>query len=173
MAEKIYGMHHIGITVPDIDEGIRFFEAVFGAVEVFRTGPFDVDADFMKNRLGASADSNIRDLAFLRCGEGTSVELFEYGGEDNSAPKRPSEVGDMHLCFEVEDVFASAERLRALGVDMLDGPNLVEAGPLAGFNWIYFRAPWGLVLEVASFDKLEYEDNSPHRLWRAKQQGVN
>jgi hypothetical protein len=29
------------------------------------------------------------------------------------------------------------------------------------------------VLEVASFDKLGYEDNSPHRLWRAKQQGVN
>jgi hypothetical protein len=55
---------------------------------------------------------------------------------------------------------------------MLDGPNLVEAGPLAGFNWIYFRAPWGLILEVASFDKLGYEQNSPHRLWRAKQSGA-
>jgi catechol 2,3-dioxygenase-like lactoylglutathione lyase family enzyme len=161
MAGQVYGMHHIGITVPDIEEGIRFFQAVFGAVEVFRTGPFDVDADF------------IRDLAFLRCGEGTSVELFEYGGEDNLAPpKRPSEVGGMHLCFEVEDVFAAAQRLRAQGVEMLDGPNLVDAGPLAGFNWIYFRAPWGLILEVASFDKLGYEENSPHRLWRAKQLGA-
>ncbi len=174
MAERVYGMHHIGITVPDIDEGIRFFEAVFGAVEVFRTGPFDVDADFMQNRLGASAHSSIRDLVFLRCGEGTSVELFEYAGEDNVLPqKRPSEVGGMHLCFEVEDVLASAERLRALGVDLLDGPNLVDAGPLKGFNWIYFRAPWGLVLEVASFDSLGYEGTSPHRLWRAKQHGVS
>jgi catechol 2,3-dioxygenase-like lactoylglutathione lyase family enzyme len=167
--EKVHGMHHIGITVPDIEEGIAFFKVVFGAVEVFRTGLFDVDANFMKNKLGASADSNIRDLAFLRCGRGTSVELFEYGGEENSAPpKRPSEVGGMHLCFEVEDVFASAERLREQGIAMLEGPNLVEAGPLAGFNWIYFRAPWGLILEVASFDKLGYEANSPHRLWRAK-----
>lgn len=170
MTEKVYGMHHIGITVPDIEEGIAFFKAIFGAVEVFRTGPFDVDAHFMKAKLGAAPQSRIHDLVFLRCGEGTSVELFEYSGEDKSAPqKRASEVGGMHLCFEVEDVFASAERLRELGVEMLEGPNSVDAGPLAGFNWIYFRAPWGQILEIASFDKLGYEDNSPHRLWRAKQ----
>lgn len=173
MAPHVYGLHHIGLTVPDIEDGIRFFEAVFGAVEVFRTGPFDVDADFMEHRLGAAAHSSIRDLVFLRCGEGTSIELFQYDGEENATPpKRPSEVGGMHLCFEVEDVFASAERLRALGIDMLDGPNLVDAGPLKGFNWIYFRAPWGLILEVASFDTLGYEEASPHRLWRARQPGA-
>ncbi len=169
MAEKVRGMHHIGITVPDIDEGIAFFKAVFGAIEVFRTGPFDVDQNFMKNKLGAAPQSKIRDLVFLRCGDGTSVELFEYSGDQGDPrPKRSSEVGGMHLCFEVEDVHASAERLRALGVEMLEGPTLVDAGPLAGFNWIYFRSPWGLLLEVASFDNLGYEDNTPHRLWRAK-----
>ena len=169
MAEKVYGMHHIGVTVPNIEEGIAFFKAVFGAVEVFRTGPFDVDASFMTGKLGASPGSRIRDLVFLKCGEGTSVELFEYSGDDKTAPpKRSSEVGGMHMCFEVDDVFASADRLRAHGVEMLEGPNKVEAGPLAGFNWIYFRSPWGLLLEVASFDKLGYEENSPHRLWRAK-----
>jgi len=166
MAEKVFGMHHIGITVPDIQEGIAFFKAVFGAVEVFHTGPFDVDASFMKNKLGASADARIRDLVFLRCGEGTSVELFEYSGEQASPQKRSSEVGGMHLCFEVEDVFASAERLRAQGIELLDGPNRVEDGPLAGFDWIYFRAPWGLMLEVASFGTLGYERTTPHRLWR-------
>ena len=55
-----------------------------------------------------------------------------------------------------------------MGVEMLDGPNVVDAGPLAGFKWIYFRAPWGQILEVASFDKLGYEKNSSRRLWRAK-----
>ena len=173
MAEKVYGMHHIGITVPNIEEGIAFFKAVFGAIDVFRTGPFDVDANFMQRKLGASPQSRIRDLVFLRCGDGTSVELFEYSGEDKSAPlKRTSEVGGMHLCFEVEDVFASAERLTAQGVEMLEGPNTVEVGPLAGFNWVYFKAPWGQVLEIASFDRLGYEKDSPHRLWRAKSQGA-
>ena len=169
MAERVYGMHHIGITVPDIEEGIAFFKAVFGAVEVFRTGAFDVDENFMRRKLGAAPTSRIRDLVFLRCGDGTSVELFEYSGEDVSAPlKRSSEVGGMHLCFEVDDVFASAERLKAQGVEMLEGPNVVEHGPLAGFKWIYFRAPWGQVLEIASFDTLGYEKNTAERLWRAK-----
>lgn len=170
MTERVLGMHHIGITVPDIKQGIAFFKAVFGAIEVFNTGPFNVDNDFMSGKLGAAPTSRIRDLVFLRCGNGTSLELFEYDGEDKNAPqKRVSEVGGTHICFEVEDVFASAARLKAQGVEMLDGPNMVEEGPLAGFNWVYFRAPWGQVLEIASFDKLGYEKNSQHRLWSAKQ----
>jgi catechol 2,3-dioxygenase-like lactoylglutathione lyase family enzyme len=169
MATKVLGMHHIGITVPDIEEGIAFFEKIFGAVTVFRTGPFDVDDTFMQGKLGAAPQSRIKDLVFLRCGNGTSVELFEYSGEDKKADqKRSSEVGGSHICFEVEDVFASAEQLNAMGVEMLDGPNVVDAGPLEGFKWVYFRAPWGQILEIASFDKLGYEKDSPHRLWRAK-----
>lgn len=170
MAEHVYGMHHIGITVPDINEGIAFFKAVFGAVEVFRTGPFDVDQAFMQRRLGAPAHTRIKDVVFLRCGAGTSVELFEYSGEDSSArPRRNSEVGGTHLCFEVEDVFASADRLRAQGIEFLDGPNSVTEGPLAGFDWIYFNAPWGQSLEIASFSSLGYEKDTPERLWRARQ----
>ncbi len=169
MAEIVYGMHHIGITVPNIAEGIEFFKTMFGAIEVFHTGAFDVDNAFMERKLGAAPHARIRDLVFLRCGNGTSVELFEYSGEDKSAPqKRSSEVGGTHICFEVEDVFASADRLKAMGVEMLDGPNSVDSGPLAGFNWVYFKAPWGQVLEIASFDKLGYEKDTPHRLWRAK-----
>ena len=169
MAEHTYGMHHIGITVPNIKEAIAFFEVVFGAVNVFQTGPFDVDDAFMQRKLGAAPHSRIRDLVFLRCGNGTSVELFEYSGEDSAArPRRNSEVGGTHICFEVEDVFASTERLRAQGVDVLEGPNTVTEGPLAGFSWVYFNAPWGQSLEIASFDKLGYEKDTPHRLWRAK-----
>ena len=169
MAEPIYGTHHIGITVPNIQEAIDFFKAVFGAVEVFRTGAFDVDDAFMTRRLGAASKTKIRDLVFLRCGNGPSIELFEYSGEDSKArPKRVSEVGGMHLCFEVEDVFASAERLKTQGIEFLEGPNTVDEGPLAGFSWIYFESPWGQMLEIASFEKLGYEKDTKVRAWRAK-----
>ena len=169
MAERTYGMHHIGITVPDIKQGIEFFKAVFGAIEVFHTGAFNVDDGFMKNKLGAAPQSRIRDLVFLRCGDGVNVELFEYSGEDTKArPRRNSEIGGTHLCFEVDDVFASAKRLKDLGIEMLEGPNRVEDGPLKGFDWIYFMSPWGLCLEIASFSSLGYETETPERLWRAK-----
>lgn len=168
MAEQVRGMHHIGITVPNIKEAITFFEAVFGSIDVFHTGPFDVDNAFMQRKLGAAPHTRIRDLVFLRCGNGTSVELFEYTGEDSKArPKRVSEVGGVHICFEVDDVFASAKRLKAQGVKLLEGPNTVGAGPLEGFSWIYFEAPWGQMFEIASFDKLGYEKDTKHRLWRA------
>ena len=170
MAERVYGMHHIGITVPDINEGIAFFKAVFGAVEVVRPGPFDVDEALMRRRLETPGHTRINDLVFLRCGAGTNVELFEYSGEDSTArPRRNSEIGGTHLCFEVEDVFESVERLRAQGIEFLEGPNTVTEGPLAGFNWIYFNAPWGQSLEIASFSSLGYEKDTPERLWRAKQ----
>ena len=169
MAERIYGMHHIGITVPDIEEGIAFFKTIFGAVEVFRTGPFDVDDAFMQRKLGTPAYTRIRDLVFLRCGDSTNVELFEYTGEDSSArPRRNSEIGGTHLCFEVEDVFASAERLTAQGIELLEGPNTVTEGPLAGFSWVYFNSPWGQSLEIASFASLGYEKDTTERIWRAK-----
>ena len=169
MGFKTFGMHHIGITVPDIEEGIAFFKAVFGAVDVFRTGAFDVDETFMERKLGALSTSHIKDLVFLKCGLGTSVELFEYSGDEHDGTTlRSSEVGGMHLCFEVDDVHAAKKRLLELGVDVLDGPNAVGEGPLAGFNWIYFRAPWGLMLEVASFDRLGYEEVSAERLWAAR-----
>jgi catechol 2,3-dioxygenase-like lactoylglutathione lyase family enzyme len=168
MTEHVRGMHHIGITVPNIKEAIRFFEAVFGAIDVFHTGPFDVDNAFMQRKLGAAPHTRIRDLVFLRCGNGTSVELFEYTGEDSKArPRRVSEVGGVHICFEVDDVFASTKRLKAQGIELLEGPNTVDAGPLEGFSWIYFEAPWGQMLEIASFDSLGYEKDTEQRLWRA------
>ena len=169
MAEKIRGMHHLGITVPNIEEGIAFFKKVFDVVEVFRTGPFDVDDAFMKNKLGALPNSRIRDLVFLRCGNGTNVELFEYSGEDsNGHPKRNSEIGGTHICFEVDDVFASAKRMQANGIELMEGPNTVEEGPLAGFSWVYFNTPWGHCLEIASFKNLGYEEDTKHRLWRSE-----
>lgn len=132
----------IGITLPEINEGIAFFKAVFGAVEVVRPGPFDVDEAFMRRRLETPGHTRINDLVFLRCGAGTNVELFEDSGEDSTArPRRNSEIGGTHPCFEVEDVFDPVERLCAQGIEFLEGPNTVTEGPLAGFNRIYFNAP--------------------------------
>lgn len=41
MNRLTYGMDHIGITAPDFEQGIAFFKAVFGAVDLFRTGRFE------------------------------------------------------------------------------------------------------------------------------------
>ena len=35
----IRGVDHIGVTVPDIDQGVKFFSEVMGCKEAFRFGP--------------------------------------------------------------------------------------------------------------------------------------
>jgi catechol 2,3-dioxygenase-like lactoylglutathione lyase family enzyme len=169
MSPRVYGMHHVGITVPDLGEAVAFFEAVFGAVKVLSTGPFDVPDSFMSDTLGAAPQSRIKDLVMLRCGNSTNVELFEYiGDETGRAPKKNSEVGATHLCFQVDDAHAATERLKKRGIEFFDGPHTNSAGTLEGLTWVYFKAPWGQSMEIVSGGVLGYEAGTDKRLWSPK-----
>jgi catechol 2,3-dioxygenase-like lactoylglutathione lyase family enzyme len=150
----VYGMQHIGFTVPDLDQAVNFFRDVFGAVECLSTGLIDVDETYMQRRLGVPAGCRIEDIRVLRIGNGSNLELFGYSGDpDAEQPlKRNSQPGGFHLAFQVDDCNAAADRLRARGVNVLDGPNYVEVGPMAGLTWCYLQAPWGQYLEIVSMD---------------------
>ena len=164
---KIYGVEHLGFTVPNLGEAVEFFEAVFGAVTVMETGRIDGDDEFMKRRLGIPGHCRIENIKVLRIGNGSNLEIFEYSGDDGeSALKRNSQPGGFHIAFQVDDAHAAAERLRATGVDVLEGPTFVESGPMAGLTWLYLRAPWGQFLEIVSMDgPLGYVKDGGPRLW--------
>ena len=167
---KVHGVQHIGLTVPDMEEAVRFFETMFGGVTVLSTGLIDVDDEFMINKLGVPGDRRILDIKTLRCGNGTNLELFEYSGEPEPTPiKRNSEVGGFHIAFEVDDAVAAAERLRQDGVDVLEGPTYIDAGPMEGLTWVYLRAPWGQFLELVSMSgPLGYEAAGGPKMWSPK-----
>jgi len=164
---KAHGMQHIGFTVPDMAQAITFFETLFGGVIVLETGLIDVDDDFMVQKLGVPRHCRIRDIKVLRVGNGTNLEIFEYEGEDNNAPlKRNSEPGGFHLAFEVDDAKTAAEQLREAGVEVLDGPTFIDAGPMEGLTWIYLKAPWGQYIELVSMDgPLGYEKDGGPKAW--------
>ena len=164
---NVHGIQHIGLTVPDMSQAVRFFEDVFGAVTCLSTGPLNVDDTYMVQKLGVPASMRISDIKVLRCGNATNLELFEYSGEIDANPvKRNSEIGGWHFAFQVEDANAAAERLRNHGIDVLDGPNYVDAGPMEGLTWVYLRAPWGQFLELVSFNgPMGYEKNHGPKLW--------
>jgi catechol 2,3-dioxygenase-like lactoylglutathione lyase family enzyme len=163
----VHGLQHVGLTVPDMGQAVRFFESVFGAVTVMSTGPIDADDDFMVRKLGVPGNRRIRDIKVLRCGTGTNLELFEYEGEAASPIKRNSEAGGFHLAFQVPDAYAAAERLRQIGVEVLDGPTHIDAGPMQGLDWVYLKAPWGQFLELVSMahGPLGYEATSATKMW--------
>jgi catechol 2,3-dioxygenase-like lactoylglutathione lyase family enzyme len=165
---KTYGMQHVGFTVPDLDQAVRFFETMFGAVQCLSTGLIDVDDTYMVRRLGVPGNRRIEDIRVLRVGNGTNLEIFKYSGElESDEPlKRNSQPGGFHLAFQVDDCNTAAERLRAAGVEVLDGPNFVDSGPMAGLTWCYLRAPWGQFLEIVSMDgPLGAERAGGHPQW--------
>jgi catechol 2,3-dioxygenase-like lactoylglutathione lyase family enzyme len=162
----VHGIQHIGLTVPNMDQAIRFFEEVFGAVTVLETGGLNVDDTYMARKLGVPGDRRIVNIKVLRCGRGGNLELFEYAGEDAGEPlKRNSQPGGFHIAFEVDDARQSADRLREIGVAVLEGPNYVDEGPLKGLTWVYLQAPWGQFLELVSMESLGYEAATSERLW--------
>ncbi len=162
----VHGLHHIGLTVPNMDEAVRFFESMFGGVTVLRVDGVDVDDAFMKSRLGVPAGRRIKEQRVVVCGAGGNLELFEYSGEDDSPIKSNSEVGACHFAFQVDDAHAAAARLRANGVDVLEGPTLIDSGPMSGLTWVYLRSPWGQFFEVVSVEgPMGYERDGGPKMW--------
>jgi len=142
---------HFGITVPDLDQAVGFFERVLGAELWYQEGPFeDPDGDQMWEEMRIHPRS-VERLAMLRLGEGATVELLEFSRDGVTDRQAPDVTGHSvgHLALLVEDIEAAAAGLReSPEVEVLRGPVTVDEGPVAGLRWMYFLAPWGLPLEL-------------------------
>jgi glyoxylase I family protein len=161
------GTDHIGITVPDLDEAERFLVDVLGAVHVYTLGPKrSDDDDWMTVQLGVHPRTVIREIRFLRLGNGSNLELFEYDSADGQSPEpRNSDIGGHHLALYVDDMDAAIAHLRAHDVEIMGEP-VASAGAAAGQRWLYFRAPWGMQFELVSYPEGKaYEKDAATLLW--------
>lgn len=161
-------VHHVGLTVPDLDEAVAFFESALGCELLYRKGPFsDPGGRSMERRLGVHPDATAS-LAMLRCGPTMNLELFEWDAPDQDASRStPDDIGAMHLALNVADIdraiVALAERE---DVTMLEGPHTNDEGPTAGLTYIYCHTAWGLYLELLeSPERMPYEDETDERLY--------
>jgi catechol 2,3-dioxygenase-like lactoylglutathione lyase family enzyme len=161
------GTDHIGFTVPNLEEAVRFFVEVIGCEPFYELGPFRADDDWMHSHLNVHPRAVMKRLRFLRCGFGSNFELFEYEApEQVKEPPRNSDVGGHHLAFYVDDMAAAIAYLRSRGVTVLGEPTVRTTGPSAGQTWVYFLAPWGMQLELVSFPAGKgYEAETDGRLW--------
>jgi len=161
------GTDHVGFTVPDLDEAVRFFVDVIGCEAFYELGPFQSDGDWMTRHLDVHPQAVMRRLRFLRCANGSNFEIFEYEAPDQrrEQPKN-SDVGGHHLGFYVEDMDAAVAYLKEKGVRVLGEPTVRMTGPSAGQSWVYFLSPWGMQLELVSYpDGKGYERETDRRLW--------
>ncbi len=159
----LLGIDHAGITVPDVPSAVEWFEDVLGCTSPLAFGPFSGVGDV----LDVDPDAVIERIQHVRCGNGPSIELFQYTapGQDRTF-RRNSDLGGHHVAFYVRHIDKAVARLVALGAEKLAGPLPVTEGPAAGQTINYFRTPFGTYVELISYPKgMAYEATAPIPLW--------
>jgi len=161
------GVDHIGFTVPDLQQAVKFFVDVLGCEHFYDLGPFSDDKDWMTTNLNVHPRAVVRKLAFLRCGHGANFEIFEYEapGQCRRQP-RNSDIGGHHLAFYVRNFDSALTYLKSSNVRVMGNPTTRTRGPSEGQTWVYFLTPWGMQCELVSYPAGKgYERSTTSRLW--------
>lgn len=136
-------MHHVGLTVRDLEESLQWYERMFGVRREFiaqGSGPE------LAKAVGVP-DANLS-FAFLRFGS-CVVELLQYDNpREDSFDRSNADVGSTHVCIDVPDLQAAYEHLQGKGAEFFAPPLPIDEGPLAGCSFAYFKDPNGVTLEL-------------------------
>ena len=150
MLNGIKGIHHIAISVPDLEKARDFYCGVLGfdVAEKFDFGP-DEESERVTRVKGAAAD-----VLMLRAGN-VHVEIFEYRN-DGVAPQPPDrpvcDHGFTHFALEVDgDIQAVYDELERAGVEW-HSPVVGDLDEL-GYLVTYGRDPFGNVIEIQKLSK--------------------
>lgn len=136
----ILGIHHVAISVPDLDRGLVFYRDLLG-FEVVQESSWDRDAPWADQAIGLPETA--ARMAMLKANN-AHIELWQYSNpppEDRRA--RPCDHGYPHFALQVEDIQAEHARLEAGGMTFVGPP--VEFGTSAA---VYGADPFGNVIEI-------------------------
>ena len=99
-------LNHVGVATPSLDEAVKLYRDVLGAT------------DITEKRTMAEQGVTFQ---FVNLGN-AQIELIEPFGDDspilNFLAKNPRG-GQHHICFEVEDIIAARDEMRAKGATVL------------------------------------------------------
>jgi catechol 2,3-dioxygenase-like lactoylglutathione lyase family enzyme len=138
-------VHHVGVTVADLDRAVSFWARLLGATPRDRRV---LEGPQLATMVGYPA---IRiEACWLDLPGGTALELLHYLDRDD-APYDPGTAhpGNVHVCLRVDDMDAAHAHAVACGArPVSERPIDVAAGPRAGARLAYLRDPDGVTIEL-------------------------
>lgn len=146
-AWRLGDLHHLGLTVADLDRSIAFYRDLLGMTLVRRRPR--VDNQYVALQTGYPGV--VLDVASFRVSPESrqSLEIVQYlnqsGPPAETATNRP---GNSHLCLTVDDLRTCYADLKAKGVRFKSEPVTITDGPNAGGLVVYFYDPDGYTLEL-------------------------
>lgn len=144
---QLSDIHHLGMTVADIERSIEFYRDTLGMTLVGRREC--VDEGYVAKQTGYTGVKLSVASFRIRPDSPNSLEVVEYlnhtGEPADTSTNRP---GGTHLCLLVDDLSAAYENLLSQGVRFRSDPVEITAGPNKGGKVIYFFDPDNYVLEM-------------------------
>ncbi len=142
---RLVQVHHIGLTVSNLERAIDFYCSQLGLEETSR---YEGDNVYLRHHADLK-DNHIRAATLLLPGMEVYVELWEF--RTPSGP--PAEVakynvGSAHICFLVDDIMADYVLFSERGVRFVGPPAEIAAGVNKGARAIYFAGPDKIPLEL-------------------------
>jgi len=107
-------LHHIGIVVKDIKEGINTYKDVFG---------FSQESEIVHDKI-----QKVKVVFFSTNTSDVQIELISPAAEDSPVSNFLKKGGGLyHLCYESEDLEKDMEKFRKNGAKVLSKPVEAEA----------------------------------------------
>jgi glyoxylase I family protein len=132
-------VHHLGLTVSDLEAALAFWERFLGVEARWRTV---LERPYIAHHVGYQG-VRIR-AALVDLPGGGGLELLDYQEvERHPADEGSANPGHAHLCLAVADVQSAFDRAIVCGARPVhpDGPVDVDAGPNRGARVSYLRVP--------------------------------
>ena len=138
-------LHHIGVTVVDLDRSVAFWERLLGVAPRDRRTLQGPQLAAMVGYPGIRIESCWLDLP-----GGVALELLQYLDRDEAAyDPGTAHPGNVHVCLAVDDMDAAHAHAVACGATPVsDRPIDVAAGPRAGTRLAYLRQLDGVTIEL-------------------------
>jgi lactoylglutathione lyase len=136
--------NHVGIGVSNLPRSLAFYRDVLGFHVAYERG--EVTADYMPSLVGIpGARLKIAGLDI----PGLHLDLIEYiEPKGATAAGPPNDVGNVHIGFTVDDMWAAYHAMVADGVRFMSEPVSPTVGPNKGGWAVYFVDPDGVTLEM-------------------------
>jgi len=138
---------HVGVTVPDIDEAIEWYESVLGFERLMEAQTIAGDGESQISELCLDVLGEFEEVRIAHLGTGgqTAIELFEFREGKESEPN-PKEEGYFHVCVIDPNIEELAAEIEETGGD--HHTEVWELFPGQRYRMTYCKDPWGNLLEI-------------------------
>ena len=146
---KVRSFSHVGLTVRDFNQTVRFYADVFGCPLV---GVSDTPADRIRSFFGVEDPAPSLKIGWIRVPGGGVLEIFHFTPQCPAADVPWNRVGLTHFSFNVRNLPKWHAYLKAKGVEVVSEP---ERSP-RGHSFFFVKDCDGNLIEMMDLGYMYY-----------------